>query len=227
MSAVVRLPLMRLVRSQPTWLTVAGWSAFALASASLQRFRATAHGADRALDVYAAITVPLLVYGLVAAACGYEGLARSGRALVLLGAPKGAVARATVLVTMAASALACGALGAVVCAWAHGPGDPPRMQDALVTLGCGALAGAAYASFFALGAAVVGSWGRTVMLMLDWGLGSSEGVGALFTPRAHLRNMLGGEGPVDLVAWESMAAMAAMAIVCASLAVRQAARARV
>jgi len=222
-----KLPLLRLFRSRAAWLTVAGWAALALLSAWRERAHAATHGADKALLIYASIAVPLLVYGLVAATLGDRGLVASGSPLVRLGAPPARVAFATVVVAMLASALACGALGASVVALAHGPLDPPRTADALATLGFGALAGAAYAAYFTVGAAfLAGTWGRASLLVLDWILGESDGFGALLTPRAHLRNLLGGEAPFEALAWQSLASLAVIAVLAATWAVMRAARTR-
>jgi hypothetical protein len=222
-----RLPGLRLVRSFSAWLAVAAAWAVALGSAWLQQRHEAAHGADRALDLYASLVLPLLVYAIVAAGVGSAGLARSGRSLVRLGAPPTEVALATVVVTALASALACGMLGASVAAWAHGDGDPPRMEDVLHVLAFGAIGGAAYAAYLILGAAFVsGWWGRVVLLVVDWAVGSGVGLGAAFTPRAHLRNLLGGEPPFDALPWESLAALATITVVCAAWAVRRASRAR-
>ena len=226
--SVLFLPFRRVVSARTSWLAVLGASGVALAFASLQHFRVAAHGADRALDIYAAIAVPLLVYGVVQGALGDAGLVGSGRTLVRFGAARGPVALGTVLVAMAASALLCGILGGAVAAWAHGAEDPPAMRDALETFAFGALAGATYAAYFTLASAILpGTWGRGAFLLLDWMLGSGVDVGALFTPHAHVRNLLGGDGPLEMAPWESLIALALMAFIFAALAVRRAMAARV
>lgn len=225
--SLAALPLLRLGRSRQAWLALSGCSGLALASALFQRRHAAVHGADRALDLYASIAVPLLVYALVAAALGHDGLARSGRSLVRLGARPARAAWTTVLVAMLASGLVCGVLGAATAACAHGSGDPPVVRDALETLAFGALAGAAYASYFLVGAALVASfWGRALLLLVDWMLGSTDGIGALLTPRAHLRNLLGGDAPLDTTPWQSLVMLALLAVIFATWSARRAARAR-
>jgi hypothetical protein len=225
--SVARLPLLRLTRSRPTWVAAFGFSALALGAAWVQQHVASIHGADRALDFYSALALPLVAYALVAAALGNAGLAASGRSLVRLGAPPERVALATVVVTMLTSATVSGVLGAFVAGVAHGTGDPPRTLDMLYTLAFGALAGATYAAYFLLAAALVaGFWGRALFLAIDWIVGSGVGLGAAFLPRAHLRNLLGGEPAFDFLPWESLLALATMAIVCATLAVRRAAQVR-
>ena len=226
--SLARLPLLRLVRSRQAWLDGVGLLGLVFASVLYQRRHEVVHGADRALDLYATVAVPLLVYMVVATALGHDGLARSGRSLVRLGASPVRVAWTTVLVVMVASGLVCGALGAATAAWAHGSGDPPVVRDALETLGFGALAGATYAACFLVAAAWIASfWGRAALLVVDWVLGSTDGVGALLTPRAHLRNLLGGEAPLDVAPWQSLAALAFLAVILATWAVRRAARVRV
>jgi len=222
------LAFQRVVRSRSAWLASAGWSAFILVAAGLQRSHAAPHGADHALDLYSSLALPLLVYALVGAAVGRGTLAGSGRALVRLGGSSAHVALATVVVTMAASALVGGALGAGAVAVAHGSGDPPVVTDSIHTLAFGALAAAAYAAYFMVGASLLaGFWGRALFLVVDWVLGSDDGFGALLTPRGHLGNLLGGEAPFEALPWESLAALATIAVVCAALSVRRASLARV
>jgi hypothetical protein len=225
--SLARLPLLRLVQSKATWLAIAGWSVVALASAWSQQHHAATHGADHALDFYASIVVPLLVYALVAVGLGHTSLALSGRSLVRLGASPARVAWATVLVTVLASALVCGLLGAAVAGVAHGSQDPPRVEDSVHVLAFGALAGAAYAAYFLVGGAfVAGLWGRALLLVVDWILGAGVGAFALLTPRAHLRNLLGGEPPFEAEPWESLAALAVIVVLCGVLATRRGARTR-
>ena len=225
--SVALVSFLRLARSRSAWLTTLGWGTVALASAWVQRSHGSPHGADHALDVYAAVAVPLLVYGVVAAGLAHQGLAASGRSLVRLGATPLRVAGATVLVTMFASALSCGAIGALVVTLGHGALDPPRGLDALETLAFGAIAGATYTAYFMVGAAALGGlWGPRLLLLVDWLVGSGVGLGAVLTPRAHLRNLLGGEAPFDLAPWESLAALVILALVCATAASRWAAKAR-
>jgi hypothetical protein len=225
---LARVPASRLLRSRQAWLSFGGWSAFLLVSLLLQRRGGAPHVVDHALDLYATLAVPFLVSALVGAAVGEESLPAAGRPLVALGASRARVAFTTVLVTMAASALVSGVLAAVVVAAGHGPDDPPLLADARQTLGVGALAAAAYAAYFMVGASLAGGvWGRGLFLVLDWIIGSGDGFGALLTPRAHLGNLLGGDAPFDALPWESALALATLAVVFSALAVRRASRALV
>ena len=228
---LARLPFMRLVRSRLVWAFTVGASAIVFAVAWLLQHREvppSAHAIARALDLYASIAVPLLVFAVVSAGLDGNGLARSGRALVRLGAPRGRVASTTAFVTMLASAVVAGIMGAVVIACAHGAGDPRLATDVMQTMGFGALAAAAYAAYFLMGSALIGSfWGRGIFLMLDFIVGSDDGLGAAFTPRGHFRNVLGGEAPFDMAPSDSLMALAAIVVVCAGFAVWRTTQTRV
>jgi hypothetical protein len=224
---VWQVPLLRVVRSREAWTAAIGWSAVVLGSALLGRHYAAPHPVDHALDVYATFGVPFIAYALVAVATAHESLGRSGRALVVLGAEPASVARSTVVASMVASATVVGVLGAVVVLCAHGQGDPPLSRDALDTLAYGGLAAMAYAAYFMVGAALAsGFWCRALLLAVDWVLGSDDGFGAVLTPRGHLRSLLGGEAPFDALPWQSLLALATMAALFATLAVRRGARRR-
>jgi hypothetical protein len=219
------LALRRILHSKQAWLFTLLLTLLAIGCAWTQRHHGAAHGADRALETYGGIVVPLLAFVLVGSALAGAGLAGSGRPVVRLGASPARVALATVLTSMVVSALVCGAVGAAVVAVAHGAGDPPLARDVLQTLGFGALAGAAYAAYFLLGGAfAVGWWARALLLLIDWILGSDDGFGALLTARGNLGNLLGGEAPFEAAPWESIAALVVIALVCATVAVRRSAR---
>jgi hypothetical protein len=132
-----------------------------------------------------------------------------------------------VTVAIAASALFGGALGAVVDVVGHGALDPPLAEDALRALGVGALGGAAYAAFFAVGASFgARGFGRSVLLVLDWVFGTSAGTSSLLVPRAHVRNLLGGAAPLDVSARTSYLALGVMIVVFTGFACARASRTR-
>ena len=225
---LARVPLLRLVRSRALWAIVIGWTLLVLGGAIAHKRHGMPHGVDDALDLYASFALPWLVFSLVGFALADQSLGKSGEALVVLGASPARVALATVLVTMGAGALVGAVLGGGTVLLAHGPGDPPLLVDTLETLAFGGVAGASYAALMLLGASFVGGlWGRGLAALLDWVLGSDYGFGACLTPRAHLRNLLGGEAPFDLVPWESLALLVITGAVFAALAVQRAARTRV
>lgn len=82
--------------------------------------------------------------------------------------------------------------------FARGLGDPGLARDLWQSSWIGALAGAAYGAWFALGSDF-GRFGagRKWVLLLDWLLGSTSGRLALPWPRAHVRNLLGAEPLLD------------------------------
>lgn len=218
------VPFLRMTRSKRGWAFLVGASALALGSAWVQRRHGAPHGADHSLlNLYAAIAVPLLAFGLVGATVEGRGLARSGLMLERLGASPLRVAASTVLVGILGSAVVSGVVGAGVAALAHGASDPPRLRDALETFAFGAVGGAAYGAYFVFGAAMgARGWGRVVLLAVDWLLGDGLDVGAALTPRANLRNLLGGEAPLDLSPSESLAMLLFLTLGCALAASRMA-----
>jgi hypothetical protein len=228
MNAIATVPLRRLFRGSRAWLSVGFWVALAVAPAALERVRAIGHGADHALlGFYASIALPFLAYSVLSAVLGREGLGASGIVLANFGAPAGKVALSTVTVALAASALLGGGLGAVVAIVGHGALDPPLSEDATRAFAVGALGGAAYAGLFAFGSSFgARGWGRSVLLVLDWVLGSDVDTVALFTPRAHVRSLLGGPAPLDVPGRTSYFALGLMVAVFTWLAVSRAARAR-
>jgi hypothetical protein len=204
------------------------WAALAVVPAVVERFRATGHGADHALlGFYAEISLPFFAYSALSTILGRDGLGPSGIALANFGAPPARVALHAVSVAIAASALLGGLFGAVVDVVAHGALDPPLAIDAARAFAAGALGGAAYAAFFAMGASFgARGYGRSILLVLDWLLGSSDGASALLTPRAHVRNLLGGQAPVDVSSRASYVALGVMVVFFTWLAVLRAGRTR-
>jgi hypothetical protein len=224
--ALARLPLARLART-PRWLLViAAWCAAAVAFALVAHSGGAAHGADHALvDAYGALVLPLLAYAVVGAMLDARSLAASGAPLVAFGAPPARVAAVTLGVAAAAAALMGASVAAVVAVVAHGGSAPPPGRDALVSAYAGALGGAAYAAWFALGASFGRrGGGRAVLLVVDWVLGASGGAAALATPRAHVRNLLGGAPPLGWSERASAVALVAVGALCAAWAVRRARR---
>jgi hypothetical protein len=222
-AALARPPLARLLRRPRTWLPVAGWTALALAFSIAARQRSAAHGADHVLiDTYGALVLPLLAYVIVGAVLGWQSLRASTAPLVAFGAAPGRTAAASIAVATAACAAVGAAVAAAVAAVAHGVADPPLLRDAGLSAYAGALGGAAYAAWFALGASFgKRGGGRALLLVVDWILGGAGGAGALLTPRAHLRNILGGVPPMDCSQRASAAALVGLAVVCALAATRR------
>jgi hypothetical protein len=144
----------------------------------------------------------------------------------LFGASPARVARDTLLAAMATSALLGAALAALVCAVAHGQADPPLVRDLVACAEIGALGGAAYASFFVLGASFgLRGLGRSILLVADWLFGGGRGIASVFFPRAHIRSLLGGSSTLGMPGSWSIAILVLLALAYAALAVRRAARA--
>ncbi len=211
MLALAKVPLTRITRSPRGWLPIFGWSALAIVSAFVVGRHA---GADRALlGVFAPFVLPLVAYGLVAAAFGGERVGDSGAPLRAFGAPGSQVALAGALIALVTSALAGALLAVVLVAIGHGPLDPPLGGDALTSAWIGALGGAAYASAFSAGACFGprGS-GRSVMLFLNWLFGSGRGMAALLLPYAHVRSLLGGDPAAAVGQHGSVVALVAVTV---------------
>jgi hypothetical protein len=216
--------LAQILRTPRLWMGLTAWCALVLALAVAARSAGSLRGADYVLSgVYGALVVPFVAYLLVGAVLGGRSLRASTEPLASFGAAPARVAAVTVLVTAGACALLCAALGSVVALVAHGAADPPPVRDAIASGYAGALGGGAYATWLSLGASFGRrGGGRFVWLAIDWLLGANQGAAALFTPRGHLRNLLGDAPPMDLSERASAAALLALAAVCTFLASRRA-----
>jgi hypothetical protein len=195
----------------------------AVGFAAAARAQGASHGADHTLvGAFGALVVPLLCYAIAGGALGATSLSAAGAPAVAFGATPPRAAAATVAVVVAASAASCAVLGAAVAVVAHGSADPPVARDAIASAYAGALGGAAYGALFALGSTLGRrGGGRTVALVADWLLGANATAVALVTPRAHLRNLLGGTPPAAFGERASAVALVLVAVVFATLAVRR------
>lgn len=215
--------LLRLTRTARTWLALAVWFPLAVTMGLLARSQGIAHSADHVLvDIVGALILPVLAYLLIGAMVGAGSVASAASPLVALGARPTWVTLA--LVTVGATAcFVCGAgLGAAVAALAHGPGDPPRVRDAITSAYVGGLGGAAYACWFSCGATFGRrGGGRPIALVLDWLLGAHGGTAAVFAPRMHLRNLLGGEPPFQLPERVSALALLGLSVACVLVTARR------
>lgn len=213
MSAVLgaRLALGGL-QSRAPWVA-AGVGLVTIEIASLlERMRDRAYAADRALlGATLGVVVPLVLYAL------YEAVYRKERTTALV-APlgrHGADRRLLAVGIHVALTVACAGttalLTSVAAAGARGFADPAVARDIVASFWGGALVGAAYSGTFAL-ASRFGRRGRIAALVLDWLFGSSAGLLALPWPRAHARNLFGGEPVLD-----SSQAVAALFLVALAL----------
>jgi hypothetical protein len=215
---LARVPIARITRSPAALLSLAGWTALAVAVAFADRAHSSGHGANGALvNVFGGMALPFLALGVTAAVTNGERLGRSGRSLVALGAPPVRVAAATVLTALVATAVTSALLGGVVLLVAGM--ERPLGDDLLTTAWVSALGGAAYAGVFSLGATFF--WGRGLLFGADLLFGIFGALSSAFVPRAHLRSLLGGLPAHDLPQHLSVAALAAITLVCASLAIRR------
>jgi hypothetical protein len=218
LGTLARVPLARITRSPAALLSLAGWTALALAVAVVDREHSSGHAANGALvHVFGGVALPLLALGIAAAVANGDTLGRSGRSLVALGAPPARVAAASVLTAIVATAITGVILGGVVLLVAGT--DRPLGDDLLTTAWASALGGAAYASLFSLGSTI--RWGRGALLIVDALMGSWGALSSVFLPRAHLRSLLGGLPANDLPQHWSVVALAAITIACAALAIRR------
>jgi hypothetical protein len=222
-AVLARPSLARLFGTPRSLLAPGAWCVLALGFALAARWRGAIHGADHVLvDAYAALILPLLVYALVGAVLGGRSLAAATSPLVVFGASRAQAALATVGVAVAASVVAGALLACIVAIVAHGAGDPPLARDALASAYAGSLGSAAYAGWFALGSTLGRrGGGRTLLLVVDGVLGLGRGPVAIVTPRAHLRNLLGGASPIDWSGRRSAVALGVIAAACVLLALRR------
>jgi hypothetical protein len=225
-AAVARAGGLRLARTRLGWIACAGWCAVAIVAALLARHDRAFHGADRVLlGAYASVVLPLSAFAVVGALVGAGPLSAAIEPFARFGAPRGRSTWGIAGVAAIACMVLGAALAAAVALLAHGELDPPRARDALTSAYAGALGGAAYAAWFVLGAGFGRrGGGRATLLVIDWVLGTGQGTAALFTPRAHLRNLLGGVAPLELAPRVSALALVAIALACAAIAAWRAGR---
>ncbi len=219
--AVAFVPLARIARTPRGWAPIAGWSALAIVAAVAARVGGDTSGATHVLrGTLGYVALPLLAYGVVAAALGGAGLRASVRGVVALGADPMRAALASVLVATLGAAVAGGILAAVVCAIAHGPTDPPLLPDLLASFGVSFLGAGTYAAWFCVGSAIGRGGMRGGLLALDWFLGAPGGFGAIFVPRGHVTSLLGGQACFELSRRTSSVLLVVLLLVCLVLAVR-------
>jgi hypothetical protein len=96
-----------------------------------------------------------------------------------------------------------GAMGALLALLAvllaRGPSDASLLRELSQSVWIGAFAGVAYSAWLTLGSSVgKRGQGRIWVLLADLLLGGSETFSALFWPRAHIRNLLGGSAVLEI-----------------------------
>jgi hypothetical protein len=205
-----------------------GRSAFALGLAAflvvlgalLERRVASLGAADRALSgIVFGIVIPLLAWGAIARATAARRLEDSVRELARHGADRRWSSAGLLLAPTAAVALLTALLAAFAVLLTRWPADPRLAPDLMTSSWVGLLAGAAYAGWFALGSTLGRSGGgRGVLLVLDWILGTGASLLALPWPRAHIKNLLGGEPLLGLPQWSATLALLVIGLFCGSAA---------
>jgi hypothetical protein len=159
----------------------------------IERSREPAYAADRALlGPTLGVVVPLVCYAL------FEAVYRRERTSALVdplgrhGADRRLLSLGSNGALTLASSVAAACFTAIAAVSARGFRDSALVSDFTASLWGGALTGAAYAGLFAA-ASLFGRRGRIAALVLDWLFGSGAGMFALLWPRAHARNLFGGE----------------------------------
>jgi hypothetical protein len=208
----------RVVR-RSTALSVLLGAALVMVAALIERREGAAGAVDRTLAATFALVLPLVTFAVTAEATGRGNLRDAVWPAARYGVARRDVALGTVVAGAAASAV-LGVLFAVLAVLAaQGEGNPPLGHDALTSAWIGALAGAAYAAWFAFGATFGRrGGGRWVPLVLDFVVGGSAGALAAALPRGHAANLLGGSGPMGLGQAESSLVLAGSTVLLAALA---------
>lgn len=225
MLTLLRHPLARLRSARLRLLPALGWVLLSLAGAVAARLQSgSGHGVDRAVGgTFGPLLLPLLSLASLSLLCPEGTLAEAARPLVLLGAPLRRASLALGLAVVTLAATSAGVVAALVVAIAHSPGDAPLLLDLASTAGVSALGGAAYASYFLLGYAFLGRSGGGILFVLDF-LAGGLGAGSLFTPRGHLRALLGGPLAAHLPPQTSSVLLVVMMVVFLLLATSRRAR---
>lgn len=184
-------------------------------------------GIERSTDAYGAAdrTLTGAVFGLIVPLSAYLALERATLGLRLDRslddlARHGANRRALGAGLAAGAALFMAALSALVAALAvwisRGSGDPLLSSDLGSTIWIAALAGVAYAAWFAL-ASLAGKNGlRGAALLVDFVLGSGASALSAPFPRGHVRNLLGGEPVLELGQLSSAAVLLVLVLAYSS-----------
>jgi hypothetical protein len=201
------------VLRRPTALSALLGLALIVVATVIERRLGSAGAVDRVLGGTFRLIIPLVTFGVVAAATGYDRLREAVWPLARYGAARRHIALGTILFAALASAALAALFAVVSVVLAHSPGEPPLLRDAFQSAWIGALTASAYAAWFSFGAAF---WkrgrGRFLPLLLDLLFGASTGLlGAVF-PRGNAQNLLGGAAPLHLSQPASSAFLAVSAL---------------
>lgn len=211
--AISRIPFLRLARTPRAWFAIAGWMAVAVGFALALRF-ADRDGVDRfLLDLWAPIAMPLLAMAIVSGAMGPEGTRAFARSVMPFGARGALVAIASIGSSAIASAIACAVTAAIGVVLVRG-----TTPDLAIAIWVGALGGATYAAYFALGSAFgpKGS-GRGFVLFANWFLANAGTAGTCLSPYAQIRSLLGGPKAAEWSQRASSGILVGILIACTLL----------
>jgi hypothetical protein len=214
----------RVVRRPTALAALLGLALLGVATV-IERRAGSAGAVDRVLGGTFRVIIPLVTFGVAAAATGHDRLRDAVWPLARYGASRRDLALGTILFAIVASATLAALFAILSVVLAHGPGEPPLLRDALQSAWIGALTASAYAAWFSFGAVF---WkrgrGRWIPLLLDLLVGASTGLlGAVF-PRGNAQSLLGGAAPLHLSQASSSAVLALSALaltLVASLLCRQ------
>jgi hypothetical protein len=178
-----------------------------------------AHAVDRALtrDTFG-LLLPLVSYLTFQRATQSARLDGSARSVARHGASGRHAWLGAALPPIATLTLLGMAFAVATVSVAHGLGDRGLVRDLWQSTWIGALAGASYGSWLALGSDF-GRFGagRKWILVFDLVLGSTSGSLAVPWPRAHIQNLLGAEPLLGLGQGTALAVL--LATTCAALLV--------
>ncbi|HEY6561240.1 MAG TPA: hypothetical protein VI072_28400 [Polyangiaceae bacterium] len=214
----LRLAVARLRTGRPllgVLLSVVVVVAFAWA----ERRAGVTSAADRALSrVTFGAALPLVACFVFHVSCSARRLEQGLDVLGALGLNR----RAAGLGVLGGSAVLCAALGAVLGSAtvlvARSFGDPALPEDVLATTWIGALAGLAYAGWFALGSSF-GQNGRARLwfLLADW-LAGAAGTSVLPAPRVYVAGLIGATSAPDLPLMLCAGLLLVLTLACSLLA---------
>jgi hypothetical protein len=210
----------RALKPNALGVIVVAWGLAAMVA--LAEKRASLFGAaERALEGQLfGFILPVALFWLSTRVLSPERLDTSTSPLARFGVSRRAVALGVVSASMLVGAAVAGVAAAVTASVGHDPSAPPVALDAITSAWIGALTASAYAALFAFGATFgARGGGRYLALGFDFILGSTSGIAALLTPRAHALNLLGGEPPLLLSQPTSAALLVVLAAGFTSLAV--------
>lgn len=157
------------------------------------------------------VVLPVLAYAISDRVCAGQRLDQSLDGVARHGANRRALQLGVLLFAALCSALASALLTCVALLGTRAPAADLRLSAIVAFAG-----GASYALWFGA-ASLLGKrgGGRKWALILDFVLGAGSSFVALWWPRAHLRNLLGGEPPLDLPQASAWLALGAIAVVSA------------